>query len=89
MTNPNHSQSLREEIEEILDNNGLLDKTHAELITDAILQAVHNRIPKEVDYPETMEYVEMVKKAGENGKYDDMYDNGWNAHEAATRKELQ
>ena len=33
----------------------------------------------EVKYPELMDYVAMVEKARANGKYDDMYDNGFKA----------
>lgn len=62
--------------------------TDAQIILDAIepIIAAHDRllldrvmglIPDKPIYPETMDYVRMVQSASEQGKYDDMYENGF------------
>ena len=48
-------------------------KEFMKAIFDAILQA----LPEEPTYPNVDEYLAMVKKASEMGKYDEMFENGY------------
>lgn len=56
---------------------------------DQLFATISKHLPEKPLYPETMAYVDMVKKASENGKYDDMYDNGWNAYQSEVNKLLK
>ena len=55
-----------------MENQWDTTKTVDDLV-DAILQA----LPEEPTYPNVDEYLAMVKKASEMGKYDEMFENGY------------
>lgn len=76
---------------EKIDTKGKIEQLIASRIS-----ALENEASVKPVYPETMEYVRMVKSAHDNGKYDDMYENGWKACDdqwrallAEKRKELK